>query len=41
MSVAPVGRGLADVPFLKNNAISWQPNKLCIVLNAQIFHVKV
>jgi hypothetical protein len=25
---------------LKSNATNWQQNKLCIVLNAQIFHVK-
>jgi hypothetical protein len=41
MSVAPVGGGLVDAPLSKDNAIGWQPNKSSIVLNAQIFHVKI
>jgi hypothetical protein len=41
IAVAPVGQGRANVHLLKKSAISWQLNKLSIVLNAQIFHVQI
>jgi hypothetical protein len=37
---AAVGRGIANVHFLKSSAVGWQLNKLSIVLNAQVFHAK-
>jgi hypothetical protein len=38
---ATVARGIANVHLLKKSVIRWQLNKLSIVLNAQVFHVKI
>jgi hypothetical protein len=41
MPAGPAGRGITYVRLFKNSAISWQLNKLSIVLSAQVFHVKI